>query len=148
MGVPLDFWVKSAEQMASPSKAQSRKETPLSSLKPFSGAHYYTSSIKLFHLNDAGPSLLTGNAFVPLPPGAPIRGFVGKAARILLDRNQDDLASAASVSRKTLFDFEVGDIEPKIALNNRIRKALEDWGASFVVGEGVIGVVVYSRPAA
>lgn len=134
--------------MDSPSKAQSRKKAPLSSPKPFSDARYYTSSIKLFHLNDTGPALLTGNAFVPMPAGAPIKGFVCKAARMLLDQNQDDLAAAAPVSRKTLFDFETGDIEPKIAINNRIRKALEDWGASFVVGEGVVGVAVYSRPAA
>lgn len=133
--------------MVSPPKARTRKKETLSSPKPFSDARYYTSSVKLFHINDAGPALLTGSAFVPLPAGAPIRGFVCKAARILLERSQDELALAASISRKTLFDFEAGEIEPKIALNNRIRRALEEWGANFVTGEEVLGVVAYSRPA-
>jgi DNA-binding XRE family transcriptional regulator len=81
-----------------------------------------------------------------MPAGTPIRGFVCKAARALLGQTQDALASAADISRKTLFDFEVGEIEPKIALINRIRKALEDAGANFVTGDNVVGVVVYSRP--
>jgi len=132
--------------MNSPSKTEPRKKTAPNPRRPFSDADYYTTSVKLFHSNDCGPTLLTGIAFVPMPAGTPIRGFVCKAARTLLGQTQDALASAADISRKTLFDFEIGEIEPKMALINRIRKALEDAGANFVTGNNVVGVVVYTRP--
>lgn len=135
--------------MNAPSKSKThvRKKATPSSPKPFSDAPYYTSSVKLFHINDRGPALLTGIAYVPLPADAPIRGFVCKAARVLTGQTQETLASTAKVSRKTLFDFETGEIEPKLALNARIRRELEKTGAHFVTGEDVVGVVVYSRPA-
>jgi DNA-binding XRE family transcriptional regulator len=63
-----------------------------------------------------------------------------------LGQTQDWLSETAEVSRKTLFDFESGDIEPKIALNNRLRRALEGAGASFVSGDSVMGVVVFTKP--
>lgn len=50
------------------------------------------------------------------------------------------------MSRKTLFDFEAGGIEPKITLNIRLRRALEGAGASFVSGDSVEGVVVFTKP--
>lgn len=131
--------------MESPSRTGSKKR-PRSARRPFSGEHYYTSSVKLFHLNDGGPDILTGRAFLPMPADAPIRGFVCKAARLLLGRSQEWLSTASEVSRKTLNDFEIGEIEPKIALNIRIRDALEGDGASFVSGDSVVGVVVFSKP--
>ena len=135
--------------MNAPSKSKThiQKNATPNSPKPFGDARYYTSSVKLFHINDRGPALLTGIAYVPMPSDAPIRGFVCKAARVLTGQTQETLALAAKVSRKTLFDFEAGEIEPKIALNNRIRKALEKSGANFVTGDDVVGGVVYSRPA-
>lgn len=81
-----------------------------------------------------------------MPPGSPIPGHVCRAARLLLEETQEWLWKAAKVSRKTINDFENGFIEPKITLNNRLRNALEEAGASFVTGEAVEGVVVYSRP--
>lgn len=81
-----------------------------------------------------------------MPPGAIIPGYLCRAARILLDRTQEWLWQAAEVSRKTINDFEKGSIEPQTALNNRLRDALENAGASFVTGDAVVGVVVYSRP--
>lgn len=145
-GIPREFRVKSAARMISPSNSRMQKDGSPSSAKPFGDGSYYTSSIKLFHTNDCGPALLTGAGFLPMPSDAPIRGFVCKAARLLLGHTQDWLSEAAEVSRKTLFDFEAGDIEPKIALNIRIRRALEGAGASFVSGDSVLGVVVFTRP--
>lgn len=132
--------------MTSPPKTRSPKEKPPSAERPFSDRRYYTSSIKLFHLNESGPAVFTGQPLFPLPPNAPIPGFVCKAARLLLDKAQAWLWENSAVSRKTINDFESGFIEPKIALNNRIRRALEDAGANFVCGESVIGVVVYTEP--
>jgi DNA-binding XRE family transcriptional regulator len=147
--IPRASKVKSAARMNSPSKSRThirKKETP-SSPKPFSDAHYYTSSVKLFHTNDSGPAFLTGMAFVPMPANAPIPGFVCKAARLLLGQTQEWLSEVSNVSRKTLFDFETGEIKPKIAINNRLRAQLEKAGASFVSGESVIGVVVFTQPS-
>jgi DNA-binding XRE family transcriptional regulator len=127
-------------------KTDIRKAAAPNLAKPFGDAHYYTSSIKIFHLKNSGPRLLTGAGFLPMPADAPIRGFVCKAARLLLGQTQDWLAATASVSRKTLFDFEAGDLEPKIALNNRLRRALEAAGASFISGEEVVGVIVFTKP--
>lgn len=132
--------------MTSPSKNRSPKEKPPNPGRPFSHERYYTSSIKLYHLNNTGPAIFTGQPLFPLPPNAPIPGFVCKAARLLLDKAQTWLWEESAVSRKTINDFESGFIEPKIALNNRIRQALECAGANFVSGEAIIGVVVYTTP--
>lgn len=137
-----------AARNSSPSKIRSPKEKPPISDRPFSDEPYYTSSIKLYHLNDTGPAIFTGQPLFPLPPKAPIPGFVCKAARLLLDKAQAWLWAESAVSRKTINDFENGFIEPKLVLNNRIRLALEGAGANFVSGESVIGVVVYTKPGA
>lgn len=143
----MGIFVKRPQRKTAPSDPDVPKENPLGSAKPFSDANYYTSSVKLFHLNDCGPAFLTSTAFVPMPADAPIRGFVCKAARLLLGQTQEWLSEGADVSRKTLFDFEAGEIEPKIALNNRLRAQLEKAGASFVSGESVVGVVVFTKPS-
>ncbi|HEV7318792.1 MAG TPA: hypothetical protein VGO04_09310 [Ensifer sp.] len=129
-------------------KLESPSKGPPGSAKPFSDVEYYTSSVKLFHTKDCGTTFLTSAAYVPMPGNAPIPGFVCKAARVLLGQTQEWLSDASNVSRKTIFDFEAGDIEPKIGLNNRLRTALEEGGAHFVCGESVIGVFVYTKPAA
>jgi DNA-binding XRE family transcriptional regulator len=113
---------------------------------PPSGSNDYTSAIKLFHKKDCGPSLLTSPTYLPMPARAPIAGYVCKTARELLGKTQAWLWTAAKVSRKTINDFENGTIEPKIELNNRLRRALEEAGASFVSGDDVVGVVVFTRP--
>lgn len=136
-------WIESTARMTSPSKTQSQR---LLAPDRLPAGDYYTTSIKLFHLFDGGPAILASQALFPMPPGAPIPGHLCRAARILLDETQEWLWKAAKVSRKTINDFENGLIEPKIALNNHLRTALEKAGASFVTGDGVIGVVVYSRP--
>lgn len=136
-------WIGSTARMKSPSNTQSQRP-PAPDRLPAEA--YYTTSIKLLHLFDSGPAILTGQALYPMPPGAPIPGHLCRAARLLLDQTQEWLWKAAKVSRKTINDFENGFIEPKIALNNYLRTALEGAGASFLTGDGVIGVVVYSRP--
>lgn len=60
----------------------------------------------------------------------------------MLGVSQAWLWQKSSVSRKTINDFENGSVKPKIALNNEIRRALEEKGASFVIGDAIVGVVV------
>lgn len=102
----------------------------------------YTSAIKLFHQKDADLPILTSSRLLPLPFGEAIPGFLCQAARSLLGVSQAWLWQKSSVSRKTINDFENGSVKPKIALNNEIRRALEEKGASFVIGDAIVGVVV------
>lgn len=103
-----------------------------------------SSAIKIFHLKKRQPIPLTGIGFLPMPPGASIRGHVCQAARSLLNVSQAWLGQQADVSQKTINDFENGFSAPKEALNLRLRRALEAAGAQFVFGEDVVGVVVYA----
>lgn len=104
----------------------------------------FSSGIKIFHLGKNHPAPLTGTGFFPMSPDSPVPGYVCQAARALLNVSQAWLWQRAKVSRKTINDFENGLGSPKIALNLRLRRALEEAGAQFVCGEDVVGVVVYS----
>lgn len=136
--------MKSAVRMTSPAKSHPPPPVPASRDKLASERYNYSSAIKIFHHNDCGTALLTSPSLLPMPPGAAIPGVVCKAAREMLNVSQAWLWKKARVSRKTINDFENGFIEPKIALNNRLRRALEEAGANFVCGEAATGVVVYS----
>jgi transcriptional regulator with XRE-family HTH domain len=58
-----------------------------------------------------------------------------RAARSVLGWNQNDLASAANISRETVADFESGKRVPIANNFAAIIRALEDAGAEFTVGE-------------
>lgn len=104
----------------------------------------FSSGMKIFYLGSKPPGPLTGIGFLPMPPERQLPGYVCQAARGLLNVSQAWLWQQASVSRKTINDFENGFSSPKPALNLRIRRALEVAGAQFVFGEDVVGVIVYS----
>lgn len=104
----------------------------------------YSSSIKIFYTRDVEPAPLTATGFIPMPTDKPLPGFLCQAARGLINVTQAWLWQNARVSRKTINDFENGYASPKIALNLRIRRALEAAGAQFVYGQDLVGVVVYS----
>ncbi len=59
-----------------------------------------------------------------------------RAARALLNWTQDRLAEAASVSKKTLADFEAGNRDPYGRTLADIQKALEDAGIEFISENG------------
>jgi len=100
--------------------------------------------MKIFYLGDGEPAPLTATGFMPMPTDKPLPGYLCQAARGLINVTQAWLWQHAKVSRKTINDFENGYASPKIALNLRIRRALEAAGAQFVYGQDLVGVVVYS----
>jgi DNA-binding XRE family transcriptional regulator len=59
-----------------------------------------------------------------------------RAARALLEWNQDQLAETASVSKKTLADFEAGKRTPYDRTLADIRRALEEAGIQFIPENG------------
>jgi DNA-binding XRE family transcriptional regulator len=107
----------------------------------------YSSGIKIFYLGEGQPPPLTATGFIPMPPDRPVPGYLCQAARALLNVSQAWLWQRAKVSRKTINDFENGYATPKIALNLRMKRALEHAGAQFVHGEDMVGVVVYAAKA-
>jgi len=60
-----------------------------------------------------------------------------KAARSLLNWTQQDLASAASISKPALANFERGIVKPRSETINSLQKALEEAGIEFIEGPGV-----------
>ena len=119
-------------------------EAPPSLAEPW----YYSSAIKIFHLENSEPAPLAGIALLPMRRETLIAGYLCQAARSLLNVSQAWLWEQAKVSRKTINDFENRFSQPKPALVARIRQALEEEGARFVSGDRVVGVVVYSSPLA
>lgn len=107
----------------------------------------YSTAIKLFNLNDSVPRPLAALALAPMHPDKLLAGYLCQAARELLGTSQAWLWSQATVSRKTINDFENGFIQPKSALVMRLRQALEAAGASFVEGHETVGVIVYKKAA-
>jgi transcriptional regulator with XRE-family HTH domain len=59
-----------------------------------------------------------------------------RAARALLNWTQDRLAEAASVSKKTLADFEAGNRDPYGRTLADIQKTLENAGIEFIPENG------------
>jgi DNA-binding XRE family transcriptional regulator len=59
-----------------------------------------------------------------------------RAARALLEWTQDQLAETASVSKKTLADFEAGKRTPYDRTLADIQKALEEAGIQFIPENG------------
>lgn len=60
-----------------------------------------------------------------------------KAARALLNWNQQDLADRAAMSKTALANIERGSASPRMESLAAIQKALEDDGIEFVDGPGV-----------
>ena len=60
-----------------------------------------------------------------------------KAARSLLNWNQDVLASAAGLSKPAIANIERGKTIPRLETMNAITKALTDAGVEFIEGPGV-----------
>jgi transcriptional regulator with XRE-family HTH domain len=58
-----------------------------------------------------------------------------RAARALLGWSQQELAARAKVARKTIADFEQGQVTPYPRTLKDIREALEEGGAIFVAAE-------------
>lgn len=109
----------------------------------------YSSGMKIFHFGEGPLAPLTATGFIPMPPDRPLPGYLCQAARALLNVSQAWLWQRAKVSRKTINDFENGYAAPKVALNLRMKRALEHAGAQFIHGEDMVGVVVYAaKPAA
>ena len=59
-----------------------------------------------------------------------------KAARALLGRDQEQVASLANVARTTLIDFEKGLRTPRASTIAAIRAALESAGVEFIEPNG------------
>lgn len=112
---------------------------------PNFGQLNYVTNIKVFHLGESSPVPVSELSLAPLPPSAPIEGFLCRAAREASAVTQAQLWRESSVSRKTINDFENGLILPKPALVARLRGALERAGVSFVAGPGFVGVVCYLK---
>lgn len=81
-----------------------------------------------------------------LPAGEPFPGGVCQAAREMLGLTQQDVSTAAQVSRKTINDFENGRVEPGKRIIRALREALEEHGACFCVLGDAVGVYA-SRPS-
>jgi len=60
-----------------------------------------------------------------------------KAARSLLNWNQEDLANAAGISKPAIANMERGTAVPRVETLNSITNALEDAGVEFIAGPGV-----------
>ena len=58
-----------------------------------------------------------------------------RAARALLDWSQQELACHAKVARKTIADFELGQVKPYPRTLRVVVAALEDAGVSFLPPE-------------
>jgi transcriptional regulator with XRE-family HTH domain len=74
-----------------------------------------------------------------------------RAARAILGWSQDELASAAHVSKPTIADFERHAREPMVNNLSAIRRACEEAGIQFIEEEedGRIGVLfIKSKPTA
>jgi DNA-binding XRE family transcriptional regulator len=130
-------------------KAKAKSHLPDNAASAAGGpeqGYNYISAMKIFHQKDTGVAILTSTRLLPMPFGEAIPGFLCQAARSLLGVSQEWLWQTSNVSRKTINDFENGFIKPKIALNNEIRRALEEKGASFVIGDALVGVVVPNAP--
>ncbi|KST59975.1 hypothetical protein AO398_03595 [Methylobacterium sp. GXS13] len=82
-----------------------------------------------------------------LAAGAVFPGGACQAAREMLGLTQQDLATSAQVSRKTINDFENMKTEPGGRILRALRETLEAQGARFCVLGGAVGVYV-GRPCA
>ncbi len=69
-------------------------------------------------------------------PSMKITPSLCRAARALLDMSQGDLATASSVSRRTVSSFEAGGSAIPATLA-AIQRALEEAGVEFLEGGGI-----------
>jgi transcriptional regulator with XRE-family HTH domain len=96
----------------------------------------YYSSQRVIRLSVDSVNMAAG----VLPLGRPIDGLLCRAARSLLGISQEELCARAGCSRSLLNDFENGARVPKVTSALRIRTALEQSGALFLVNGATIAV--------
>lgn len=65
-----------------------------------------------------------------------------RGARAMLDISQQEMASLAGISRKTLTTFEAGEAGVKPGTVEKVQAALEGAGAMFVESAASVGVMV------
>lgn len=105
----------------------------------------YTCDIKIFQASpDAsrGVDFLSASEF---PAERVVPGYLCQAARLLLGLTQQELHVLASVSKKTINDYENGFIDVRPAIAERLGSTLRGAGARFIMGKGYVGVVVRGR---
>lgn len=107
----------------------------------------YATGIKFYHQHSKPPMELSDLLVNELAAGAVFPGGACQAAREMLGLTQQDLATTAQVSRKTINDFENVKTEPGGRILRALRETLEAQGARFCVLGGAVGVYV-GRPCA
>jgi len=60
-----------------------------------------------------------------------------KAARALLNWNQEELAKASGLSKPAIANIERGTVTPRFETMNAITRALEEAGVEFIEGPGI-----------
>jgi len=65
-----------------------------------------------------------------------------RGARAMLNMSQQDMATLAGISRKTLTTFEAGEAGVKAGTVEKVQAALEGAGAVFVDSDAGVGVMV------
>jgi DNA-binding XRE family transcriptional regulator len=69
-----------------------------------------------------------------------------RAGRALLDMTQEKLAGHAQVAESTIKDFESGRRTLRNSSMDRLRRALEDLGVTFIDGHPKLGTGVTLKP--
>ena len=83
-------------------------------------------------LGTTGIGMITGNQI--------------KAARALLDWTQDDLASTAGVTSRTVRSLEADAHRPFDQTFSKLRSALEKAGITFLESDAGVGVMLAMQP--
>ena len=91
-----------------------------------------TFSFRSGELEEAAIGLLSGRCLVKGDREMMITAAQGRSARTLLNWSLSRLASAASVSRSDIDDFELERCVPKAATRETIQRALEAAGVVFL----------------
>ncbi len=65
-----------------------------------------------------------------------------RGARAMLGISQEDMASMAGISRKTLTTFEANEAGVKPGTMEKVQAALEEAGAVFIQSDVGVGVMV------
>ncbi len=105
----------------------------------------YTCDIKIFQASPEAPRGVDFLSAPEFPAERVVPGYLCQAARLLLGLTQQELHVRASVSKKTINDYENGFIEVRLAIAERLGSTLRGAGARFIMGKGFVGVVVRGR---
>jgi predicted transcriptional regulator len=69
-----------------------------------------------------------------------------RGARAMLSLRQEEVATAAGLSRLAIARFELEATQPREATLTRIHTALEKAGAVFIESEAGVGVMMMTKP--